>query len=318
MGNDHLSGHDKKADCSAGTGSVLFAGSASVSVASLDALVEAGIDVSAVLTNPDQPKGRKGTPTPNDVKFRAQELQIEVLESLEDLQTWASTPAGKSTRLGIAVAYGKILKPDILNLFELGWINLHFSLLPELRGASPVQTAILEGRSETGLTVFELRPGLDDGPIVLQEMAQIENWTTSDELFEQLSPQGAKVLVDATTQLLEGTATAQDQCEAHPEMTPTFTKKFLKTDARIDWSLPADRIVRHINAFSSNPGAWFVLVQEDKPPLRVVAIKACVPSDSSDSNAPGGVQLLLVKPAGKGIMSAADWFRGLRASFNLE
>ncbi|GHT82905.1 methionyl-tRNA formyltransferase [Actinomycetota bacterium] len=273
---------------------IIFAGTPQVAVPALEELHQQH-EIVAVLTSPDAPTGRGKKLTPSAVKVRALELGLSVVHEFSELA---------DAELGVVVAYGKLFKEEQLALPEKGWVNLHFSLLPKYRGASPVQSAILSGDTSTGVTVFQLQKGMDDGPIVDSVDFDIAPNTTSDELFTQLSEFGAGALTKAVGQIESDTAQFEPQDNSHA----TYTQKFLKSDAKINWAKPAVEIAHKINAFSSNPGAWFELHQPNKPPLRVVAIRATV-------NESGELELLKVKPAGKNAMDYKSWINGLHGEY---
>ncbi|MDR1861491.1 MAG: methionyl-tRNA formyltransferase [Candidatus Ancillula sp.] len=295
---------------------LLFAGTPEVAVPSLKVLAERH-EIVAVLTTPDAPKGRGKQLSPSPIKQAALALGLPVVENVEEIYALPQKPD-----LGVVVAYGKLLKPQELDYFEHGWINLHFSLLPKFRGASPVQSAILTGTLSTGMTVFRLAPGLDDGPVIASTPYQIGESETTDEVFSAMARQGAELLHTVVEEIRLGKAIFEPQDAENA----TYTRKLLKSEARLDWTLSAEVLARKINAFSSNPGAWFEVEADGKPAQRVVALKALagetdggagvvVPAGASGEDR---VVLLMVKPAGKNAMPAKDWERGLHGEFKIQ
>src|SRR2546425_10919936 len=233
--------------------------------------------------------------------------------------------------VGVVVAYGHILKPELLALPGHGMVNVHPSLLPELRGAAPVEWAILNGLEKTGVTIMRMDEGLDSGPILHQLPHYIEPEVTGGELSEHLAEMGAQALVE-TLALLEQDAlkpVPQDHARA------TYAPKLTRDTARIRWSEPADKVARTIRALDPKPGAGTALEtgKGKREPLKGsrrvagnVEVKlfgakpvegAGTPGEVLTANGrlliaagAGGVEVEEVQPAGKPRMSAADWLRG--------
>ena len=215
------------------------------------------------------------------------------------------------------VAYGALIPPQVIAIPRLGWVNLHFSLLPAWRGAAPVQHAIRAGDTQTGVTTFLIDQGLDTGPVLAQEPCDIGDDETSGALLDRLAISGADLLRRTMDDLAVGAIGPRAQAA---ECGPPATR-ITVDDARIDWSRPAPEVDRAIRAFTPAPGAWTTLRGErvkigpvtvlDSHDLRsghieAVAARVCVGTATAD------VALGEVRPAGKRPMSAADWVRGLR------
>jgi methionyl-tRNA formyltransferase len=309
---------------------IVFAGSPEAAVPALERLHKE-FEIVTVFTRADtvQGRGRKLTPTP--VKKRALELGLEVVDGGSVSQDAPARPTatsvilnqlevlrhrGEYPELGVVVAYGELLRPEVLEALDKGWINLHFSLLPRWRGATPVQHAVLHGDEVTGVSVFQITAGLDEGAVVRTRAFQVPEWSTAGELLEALSMLGSEELAEAVEAIESGAARFTPQADLTPAdyglpATP-YASKLEKAQARIDWTLPPLEVVRHINAFSPNPGAWFELLKspgtEDTDPQRITALKAKLSPQ-------GEVELLTVKPAGKRTMPAADWLRGLPSGY---
>ncbi|MET4061045.1 methionyl-tRNA formyltransferase [Arthrobacter sp. UYP6] len=298
---------------------VLFAGTPAVAVPSLNALLEAGFDVVAVLTRPDAPLGRKRTLTPSPVAARASELGLPVIRAAKiDDDAVAAIRAAKPDAAAI-VAYGGLIPERALSIPEHGWINLHFSLLPSWRGAAPVQHAVINGDDVTGASTFLLEKGLDTGPVYGQLTETLRPEDTSGELLERLSHSGAVLLAQTLSAIETGAAHAVPQTG-----NITLAPKLTIDDARVDWRQPALAIRRRINGVTPEPGAWTtwdgarfkigsaVLRPDitDLAPGRVrftggAQAAAVVGTGSS------GLELAQVQPAGKKMMPGADWARGL-------
>ena len=303
---------------------IVFMGTPEFAAASLSRLTEAGYAPVLVYAQPDRPAGRGRTPSAPPVKVRAAELQLPVeqpldansRESLRRLQ-------GAEPDLFVVVAYGCILSPELLAVPKLGAVNLHASLLPDYRGASPIAQAILDGRTETGVSTLWMDDGIDTGDVIAQRPVRIEEDETAGELSQRLSHAGADLLAETVAAIDAKTAsrTPQDRNAG------TYCRKLKKKDGVVTWAQSATQVARHVRAMTPWPGAFTDLVAEGRAPLRVllerVRAVADVPSGEPGSlqldgkrllaaAAEGSVELLAVRPAGKRPLAAADWWRGLR------
>lgn len=301
---------------------VLFAGTPNVAVASLDQLVNDGFDVAAVLTREDAPVGRKRVLTPSPVAARAAELGIEIIHANRIDAETQQRLAALDADIAAIVAYGGLVPEKALGIPRLGWVNLHFSLLPAWRGAAPVQHSIMAGDDITGAVTFQLEKGLDTGPVFGTLTEAIDPADTSGDLLGRLAVSGAVLLSQTLSGLDAGALVGIEQ-----QGEGSYAHKLTLADGRIDWSAPALAIRRRINGTTPDPGAWTELDgQRFKigPPL---------PAPEVDSLAPGqvlitggkqprvvvgtgshGLELGLVQPPGKKTMNAADWARGILAS----
>ncbi|MDB2328640.1 methionyl-tRNA formyltransferase [Pseudomonadales bacterium] len=229
---------------------VLFAGTPEFAVEHLNGLIaHPDISVVAVVTQPDRPgkRGKKLIASP--VKHCALEAGLTVLQPTR-LQ--AKHLTGFSFDLLIVVAYGQILKPEVLVLPRIGPINVHASLLPRWRGAAPVQRAILAGDQTTGVTIMKMAEGLDTGPIISVQPCNISSNETSDSLFKKLASLGREALLHAVETIAETGLVAKPQ----PESGVTYAHKILKAEAKIDWSMNSTLICQHIRAFVPDPVAF--------------------------------------------------------------
>ncbi len=294
---------------------IVFAGSPAVAVPTLDALLASPHEVVGVVTREDSPVGRKKVITPTPVGARASEAGIPVIKT--DRLDAAATQAIVDLRpdLGVIVAYGAIVREPLLSIPRLGWINLHFSLLPRWRGAAPVQHAILEGDAVTGVSVFQLVSELDAGAVYAQVEEPIGRFHTNGALLDRLAGIGARVVVDVVDALAAGTAVGREQ-----HGIPRFAGKLSLADGLLDWSQPTVEIDRRIRAFTPEPSATTTLDGE-----RFKVLEAVIAHDSV-TLAPGAVEmygrrvlvgtgdgvleLLRVQPFGRPGMAAGDWLRG--------
>jgi methionyl-tRNA formyltransferase len=233
---------------------VLFWGTPDFATPAHRALIGEGFDVVGVVTQPDRPKGRSRTTLlPPPVKAVAVEEDIQVLQPERPRgDEFVASIRALRPDISVVVAYGHILVRDVIELPRLGTLNIHASLLPALRGAAPVQAAIREGLTETGVTIMRMVEALDAGPIVLQRRTPIPPETTYGELLLDLSEIGAQALIEALALLETGAVdeVPQDHSAA------TYAPKVTRDAARISWSRTADEIARAIRAYDPKPGAW--------------------------------------------------------------
>ncbi len=229
---------------------IIYAGTPAYAVAPLKALVESGAQVVGVLTAPDKPVGRKAILTPPPVKVYAQEADIPVLQ-FDKVRLHVEELKALGADMMITCAYGQILTDEILGLFAQGVWNLHASLLPKFRGASPIQSAILAGETHTGVTVMKTERDLDSGDILLVKRCEIGD-KTCGELSEQLSALSAEAVLEAVALLQKGNA----QLLVQNESAATFCKKIQKSDAKLNFALSATELCRMINAMNPAPVAY--------------------------------------------------------------
>ncbi|WP_314326505.1 methionyl-tRNA formyltransferase [Paenarthrobacter ilicis] len=297
---------------------VLFAGTPAVAVPSLNALVDAGFDVVAVLTRPDAPLGRKRVMTPSPVAMRAGELGIDVIRAAKVNADTTARIAEFSPDVAAIVAYGGLVPRAALGVPAFGWVNLHFSLLPAWRGAAPVQRSIIAGDDVTGAVTFQLEEGLDTGPVFGTLTESVRATDTAGDLLERLSHSGAVLLGQTLSAIRTGQAVAQPQVGD-----VTLAPKLTLEDGKLDWKQPALALDRRARGVTPEPGAWTMLdgqrvklepvtlrpdVKDLAPgTLRVEAKSVLVGTGSH------AVQLGRIQPAGKKMMSPADWARGLAA-----
>ena len=262
---------------------LVFAGTPRFALASLGALVQNDLAPVLVLTQPDRPAGRGRKLTAGPVKLYAEEqgLAISQPETLKD--PVLMDRLGKLEPAVIVVAaYGLLFPPELLALPRHGCVNVHASLLPRWRGASPVQSAILSGDSETGISLMRMEAGLDTGPVYARHSIDIGPAETAGGLTERLGELGGRLLVRHLPQILDGSLrpTAQDEGRA------TYAGKIDKAEARLDFSLAAVQLERQVRAYDPEPGAWFMLQDE-----RVKCWKAEVAPGNSQHPAPPGTVL---------------------------
>lgn len=305
---------------------VLFAGTPQVAVASLDQLVNDGFDVVAVLTREDAPIGRKRVMTPSPVAARAAELGIEIIHANRIDEVTQERIAALSADIAAIVAYGGLVPEKALGIPRLGWVNLHFSLLPAWRGAAPVQHSIMSGDDVTGAVTFQLEKGLDTGPVFGTLTEAIDPADTAGDLLGRLAVSGSVLLSQTLSGLDTGALRGIPQ-----QGEGSYAHKLTLVDGKIDWNAPALAIRRKINGTTPDPGAWTELEGQR------FKIGPLLPATDVDGLAPGqveitagkqsrvvvgtgshGVELVQVQPPGKKMMNAADWARGILASGTVE
>ncbi len=308
---------------------VVFAGSPDVAVPALR-LLAAAHDVVHVITQPPRPRGRRGTAQPTPVADCANELGLSC-SAPEDLRAPGVLEAvlAGAPQVGVVVAYGRILSQPWLDALPLGWLNLHFSLLPRWRGAAPVAAAINADDGETGVSIIQLVKALDAGPVHLVQRTAIGEQETTGELEMRLAAIGAPMLTQVIAAMMDGTAAPVDQDHA----AATYAGQFAKSAGRMDWSRSAGELARHVRAMQPWPGAVTELhASARKQPQRVALLEveagllAAGPPRAGEpgvvlSAATGvvacGADMLTIKrlqPSGKRPMAWADFCNGYRVA----
>jgi methionyl-tRNA formyltransferase len=232
---------------------LVFMGTPDFASASLEALLRSDNSVVGVVTQPDRPKGRGQILTPSPVKLLAQRAQIPLLQPLKmkDPEFLQALGGWKPDLIAVA-AFGRILPPAILSLPPLGCINVHGSLLPKYRGAGPIQWAIINGETETGITTMLMDEGMDTGAMLLQEAIPITPDDTVGTLSPRLAELGGRLLVETITRLKAGTLVPQPQIASLATLAPLLNKE----DGVIDWALPATALANRVRGLSPWPGAY--------------------------------------------------------------
>jgi methionyl-tRNA formyltransferase len=295
---------------------VLFFGTPDFAVPSLRALVGEGFEVVGVVTRPDKPTGRhRSHASASAVKEAALAEDLPVLQPERPSRPeFVAEARALAPDISIVAAYGHILSQALLDVPPRGSLNVHASLLPALRGAAPIQRAILEGLTETGITIMEMDAGMDTGPILHQVATPIAPDETGGELAVRLAELGAEALVEALTLMEETGLKPRPQDHARASLAP----KLKREEERLDWSCPAEVAARKIRAFDPRPGAWTWcrgkelklfgarVVSEAGTPGRVLAagdalLVAC---------ATGAVEVSEVQPAGRARMAARAFLNG--------
>ena len=295
---------------------VLLASSSLLALPTLHALkMRSDLEVVGILSTPDRPKGRHGTPSPNEL---VEHLSTDVLEIWKP-----NTPSEILNALDqakpdlvVVIAYGRLIRREALEKVPLGWINLHFSLLPKFRGAAPVQRAILAGEDGFGVTVFKLDEGMDTGPTLVRQPVAISKDATSSEILQSLSEDGVISVLQAIDRLLKGDSPEEQSGEY------SLAPKISKDELRLDLDRSHVEILRQIRAFTKAPGVWFTYKGKRHRVTSARGSSTRVPLArlaSIDGNAHlgtkgGSVEILAIVPEGKREMAGGDWIRGLHLS----
>jgi methionyl-tRNA formyltransferase len=300
------------------TGRSAFFGTPAAAVPALAALSSA-MTIELVVTRPDRPRGRSGTPQPPPVKEAAAAWGLPVVQPAKAVEIADQL---ESLDLAVVVAYGQILPEAMLAIPTHGFINVHFSQLPRWRGAAPVARAILAGDTETGVDIIQLDAGMDTGPIIARSSVTIEPDETTGTLTARLAGIGADLLTETIPSILDATASRIPQTEEGVMVAAKLTSQEAHLDFR---SMPATACERVVRAFNPNPGAWGMLGGE-----RLKVWEARVTADvevpagemSLDHAMPlvgtpdGSLELIEVQAAGKSRMPAALWGRGYRGALH--
>ncbi|MGN0251432.1 MAG: methionyl-tRNA formyltransferase [Oliverpabstia sp.] len=261
---------------------VIFMGTPDFSVGTLRELVKAGHEVVGVVSQPDKPKGRGKNLQPTPVKEAALELGLPVYQPkrVRDPEFYKVLKSLQPDVI-VVVAFGQIIPDSILNLAPLGCINVHASLLPKYRGAAPIQWAVIDGEKESGVTIMKMDAGLDTGDMISKVVVPLAEDETGGSLFDKLSEEGAKLLVETLPSLADGTAVFEKQPE---ESTTAYAAMIQKSMGNIDWSRPAEELERLVRALSPWPSAF---TKVGGKTLKIW--KACVEKSPNPEAEPGTV-----------------------------
>jgi len=276
---------------------IIFFGTPKTARDTLSLLLRAGIMPQMVVTTPDEPKGRGLALTPPPVKVLAEEKGLPVFQPERFDESAIETVRNEKPDLFIVAAYGKLLPETLLALPKFGTLNIHPSLLPKYRGASPVRDAILSGDTETGVTIIALDKEMDHGPIVAQKALDITNTPKARELEKTLFHMGAEMLIEVLPDFIKGKLVPTEQ---QHDMA-TFTRKWTKEDGLVDIAGDPQSMLRKIRACDGWPGAYFFAERNGKR-IRVNIIDAHIED--------GALLIDRVVPEGKKEMSYVDFMRG--------
>lgn len=296
---------------------ILFAGTPDFALPSLEVLLQAGYQVVGVLTQPDKP-GARGVLTPPPTKRMAEQYGIPVLQFAKVRLEGVEAIKALSPDIIITAAYGQIISQEIIDIPTYGVINVHGSMLPLLRGACPIQQAIRDGFTHTGITIMRTALAVDSGEIILQKEIPIGSKETAGELFDRMAVLGAYALLEALPSVLDGTAVYTPQIEENA----TFCRMMKKEEGLIDWSLSAKRLDCHIRAMNPWPSAYFMLdgvlfkvfeaslVSHDTVAQPGTVLAASAKEGLQVQVSDGVVRFDVIQPQGKARMKGADYLKG--------
>ncbi|KQR45506.1 methionyl-tRNA formyltransferase [Microbacterium sp. Leaf161] len=295
---------------------LVFAGTPSAAVPTLLRLADEH-DIAAVVTRPDAPLGRKRVLTPSPVAQAAADLGLPIIKAARLGDEATEAIAALQVELGVIVAYGGLVREPLLSTPAKGWINLHFSLLPQWRGAAPVQRALIAGDAQLGASVFQLVPALDAGDVFATRVVDVAAGATADAALATLAVDGAQLTAEVVQAIADGTARAVPQ---HGE--PTLAPKLTLDDGLLDWSQPLAQVFARFRGVTPEPGAHTTVdglrlkILEAAPSSDVVTLEPgeIIATKSALLIGTGSTPLSVarVQPAGKGAMNAVDWWRGQR------
>lgn len=300
---------------------VVFLGSSDFACASLESLLKLdGVRVVGVVTQPDRPRGRKLEVAPSPVKSLALPRSLPVLTPLQvNSSESVASLRELAPEMLVVVAYGQILKRELLDLPPLGCINLHASLLPKYRGAAPIVWAVAGGETTTGVTTMRMNQRMDAGEILQQRTVDIFADDTGGSLHDRLAAAGAALLAETVQTLACGSLQGRPQDESQATLAP----KLNKTDGRMNWRRPAVELERRVRAFNPWPVCFSLL--PDGGPLRILqtTVEGCAVGDppgrvleADRVNGPlvatgaGALRLRAVQAMGRRVMSGAEFLRG--------
>jgi len=289
---------------------IVFMGTPAFAVPCLERLLADGHDVPAVFCQPDKPQGRKMRLTPPPVKQAALAYGLPVLQpdKLRGNQEMLDLLRALAPELIVVVAYGKILPQELLDIPKYGCINVHASLLPKYRGAAPIQWAVLNGETETGVTTMQMDAGIDTGDMLLQAKTPIPEDMTAGELHDVLSVLGAEVLSDTINQLRQGKLVPMKQDDTQATCAPILSKAL----SPLDFTKPAHVLHNQVRGLHPWPGAT---MEFEGRPLKIHSARVAE-QGGSPLRIPCGdgkfLELLIVQAEGKKTMPAEEFLRGLR------
>ena len=299
---------------------VVFWGTPEFATAPLRALLGEGFDVVGVVTQPDKAVGRsRSVLKPSPVKEVASAEGIPVLQPIRPRgdDAFRAEIAALAPDVSVVVAYGHILSAALIDLPRLGTLNIHASILPALRGAAPIQAAIRDGLGETGVSIMQMVPALDAGPVLLTARTPVADDETAGELALRLSELGSGALIEALAMIELGVARAVPQDES----LATYATKLSRDTARVSWSGTAYEVARHVRAYDPRPAAWSRLkngevklfggrVAPRAPQHAAGEVIAIDANGMLVACGEGAVRIIAVQPSGKRRLTPSEWSNG--------
>lgn len=283
----------------------------------IEAIIASEHTLASVISTPDQKSGRGQVETPSDISVWSAERGYLVAKPF-DTPTLNQHLLAAQPQLIITASYGRMIPVEVLHGPRFGWLNVHFSLLPRWRGAAPVQWALLEGDAATGISIFKLDKGMDTGPVYLQEEVEIGHSETTPEILARMSEIAGQRIMSVVAEIRQGV-----KPKAQPSAGITLAPKISKEQARFDWNLGADSLLRKSRALEARPGTWTthrgermaihsitesLLPNSLKEAGEIALVEGALLVRCQDST----LQIAQLTPSGKKRMSGGDFARGAR------
>ena len=294
---------------------LVFLGTPEAAIPTLEALA-GNYEVALVVTQPDRPQGRSGKPVPPPVKVIAQELEIPVAQPERGRDIGNLLEEHGPFDLGVVVAYGRILRPEVLELPRHGFLNVHFSLLPRWRGAAPVARALMAGDPMTGVTIMKMDEGLDTGGVLTAQAIDIDPEENAGELTDRLARLGARLLAESIDRYLA------EELEVVPQSDEglAYAEKITAADRPIDPSDDVTTVINQVRALAPAPAATLSIDGEDHKVLSARTAGKSPPQGRWQildgvplvGLADGGIELVSLQPPGKTPQEGSAWARGRR------
>ncbi len=296
---------------------ISVASSSLIAVPIIEAILASEHSLASVISTPDRKSGRGQIETPTDLALWSEERGYLVAKPF-DTPSLNQHLLAAQPQLIVTASYGRMIPVEVLHGPRFGWLNIHFSLLPRWRGAAPVQWALLEGDSATGISIFKLDKGMDTGPIYLQEEVEIGHSDTTTELLERMSHLAGLRIMGVVEEIRKGI-----KPKAQSNAGITLAPKLSKEEGKLDWNLGADSILRKVRALEDRPGTWSthrgeriaihsvsesLLPNSLQSPGEIALVENSLLIRCLDST----LQIAQVTPSGKKRMSGADFARGTR------
>lgn len=292
---------------------VAFLGTPEAAVPTLTALDKA-MDVSLVITQPDRPRGRSKKPKPPPVKLAAQGLGLEVAQPTTAASLHESLSSVAALDLAVVVAFGRIVRPESLEVPVAGMLNVHFSLLPRWRGAAPVNRALMAGDSMTGVTIIQLNEGLDTGPVLTAQAVDIDSNENAGSLTGRLAVLGANLLVSSIEDYLSGALTPVPQSDEGM----TYAAKIERHDRRIELSMTSNAVINLVRGLAPDPAAVLSIDGQPHKILEATVVEETIERGTWQSRSwfpivgvtGGSFRIDVIQPPGRSVMPSTDWLRG--------
>ena len=284
---------------------IIFIGTSEFGLPTLEALINNDYQISAVITSPDKPVGRDQQLKASPIKQIAQKHNLEIWQPDKIEQSFEQVKAAKPDLI-LTAAYGQFLPQEILDLPPLGALNLHGSLLPKYRGASPIQSAILNHEEKTGVSLILMDLKMDHGPIIAKKEIPIEPYDTSQTLHDKLAKLATELSLEALPLYIEGKIKPQPQDDSQA----TYTKILTRQDGQLDFSKTATQLEQQVKAYHPWPGSWTVLYNKR---VKIIKARAITHKENEAIACTEGFLLPeIIQPEGKKPMRWQDFLRGVK------